>query len=369
MKLVDRTYDTTTSTGTGSLTLAGVSRPSFQAFSNGKVYYTITDGTNWECGIGSVSGTTLSRSVLLSSSTGSAISFGAGTKTVYIQPLAACFDSLDLITPPYYKGFETWDASYYGSGVDGDVVISSGTTTLTTSKAYRNLTLSGGTLYANGFLVAVSGTLLLTGGSLSANGDNASGTTAGSGVTAGGTGATAAGTAVVPGNVGTTVAVGAGGSGGDSHTIAGGSVTLLNVPPAICALLTQPYGGAGGAGGSSGGTASGAGGNGGGGGGGGGVLVIAASRVIVQSGTISANGGNGAAGGAGGADTNGGNGGGGGGGGAVYVVTDNYVGTHPAATGGTGGAGGAIGTGSSAAGTAGTAGSSGRVIIYKNSYY
>jgi len=69
----DRVKETTTSTGTGTITLAGAIQ-GYQSFSvvgdGNTTYYTITDGTNWEVGIGTytASGTTLSRDTILESS-------------------------------------------------------------------------------------------------------------------------------------------------------------------------------------------------------------------------------------------------------------------------------------------------------------
>jgi hypothetical protein len=84
----DRVQETSSTTGTGTLTLSGAVS-GFQTFSsaigNGNTtYYSITDGTNWEVGIGTVAAGTLSRDTVLSSSTGTAISFGAGVKTVFV---------------------------------------------------------------------------------------------------------------------------------------------------------------------------------------------------------------------------------------------------------------------------------------------
>ena len=85
----DRVKETTTTTGTGTLTLAGA-ETGFQAFSvigdGNKTFYTITDGTSWEVGIGTYtsSGTTLSRDTILeSSNAGSAVNWGAGSKDVF----------------------------------------------------------------------------------------------------------------------------------------------------------------------------------------------------------------------------------------------------------------------------------------------
>ena len=90
--LADRVKETTTTTGTGTVTLAGASAgyQSFSAVGNGNTtYYTIAaqTGTEWEVGIGTYtsSGTTLSRTTVLSSSnSGSLVNFSAGTKDVFV---------------------------------------------------------------------------------------------------------------------------------------------------------------------------------------------------------------------------------------------------------------------------------------------
>lgn len=88
----DRVQETSTTTGTGTFTLAGASTgfQSFSAIGNGNTtYYTIAaqGGSQWEVGIGTYtsSGTTLSRDTVLSSSTGgSKVDFTAGTKNVFV---------------------------------------------------------------------------------------------------------------------------------------------------------------------------------------------------------------------------------------------------------------------------------------------
>jgi hypothetical protein len=88
--LADRVQETTTTTGTGTVTLAGAVSgfQSFSAIGDGNsTYYTITNGTDWEVGIGTYtsSGTTLSRTTVLSSSnSGSLVSFSAGSKNVFV---------------------------------------------------------------------------------------------------------------------------------------------------------------------------------------------------------------------------------------------------------------------------------------------
>jgi len=90
--LADRVRETTTTTGTGTVTLLGAFTgfQSFAVIGNGNsTYYTIADqgGANWEVGIGTYtsSGTTLARTTVLSSSNaGSLVNFPAGVKDVFV---------------------------------------------------------------------------------------------------------------------------------------------------------------------------------------------------------------------------------------------------------------------------------------------
>jgi hypothetical protein len=88
--LADRVLETTTTTGSGTITLAGA-EPGYQSFAvvgNGnETYYTIAGDTEWEVGIGTYtsSGTTLSRDTVLSSSdSGNKVTFSAGVKKVFV---------------------------------------------------------------------------------------------------------------------------------------------------------------------------------------------------------------------------------------------------------------------------------------------
>ena len=90
--LADRVKETSTTTGTGTFTLAGAvdGFQTFAAIGDGNTtFYTIAlqGGTEWEVGIGTYtsSGTTLARDTILSSSnSGSAVDFSAGTKDVFV---------------------------------------------------------------------------------------------------------------------------------------------------------------------------------------------------------------------------------------------------------------------------------------------
>jgi hypothetical protein len=90
--LKDRVKETSTTAGTGTLTLAGAVSgfQSFSAVGNGNTtYYAIVDATTgaWEVGLGTytASGTTLSRDTVLSSSNGgSLVTFAANAKDVFV---------------------------------------------------------------------------------------------------------------------------------------------------------------------------------------------------------------------------------------------------------------------------------------------
>ena len=105
----DRVRETSTTTGTGTITLAGAVL-GFQSFSvigdGNTTYYTIVEATagEWEVGVGTytLSGTTLQRNQVLESSSGGAlINFASNTKDVFVTyPAEKSFtdDSmLDLI--------------------------------------------------------------------------------------------------------------------------------------------------------------------------------------------------------------------------------------------------------------------------------
>ena len=125
----DRVKETTTTEGTGTVTLAGASAGfrSFADIGNGnETYYCISGGSQFEVGIGTytASGTTLSRDMVLSNSSGTQptkINFSAGSKDVFV-------------TYPSEK------AIYEDAGNN---VVVNGTTALLTDASRGNITING----------------------------------------------------------------------------------------------------------------------------------------------------------------------------------------------------------------------------------
>jgi hypothetical protein len=120
--LKDRVAETTTTTGTGTLTLLGA-KTGYQSFSAigdaNTCFYCIAHQTlsEWEVGIGTYtsSGTTLSRdTILASSNSGSLVSFSSGTKDVFVCSPA------NYGSPFIYK-----DATNPGVGAANETIFSS----------------------------------------------------------------------------------------------------------------------------------------------------------------------------------------------------------------------------------------------------
>ena len=128
--LADRVKETTTTTGTGTITLDGAST-GFQSFSvigNGNTtYYTIAgQGTSeWEVGIGTYtsSGTTLSRDTVLASSAGAPTktTFSAGTKDVFVTYTAARSVNVDGTSIDTFGMGATQGDILYASATDNFV--------------------------------------------------------------------------------------------------------------------------------------------------------------------------------------------------------------------------------------------------------
>lgn len=102
----DRVKDSSTTTGTGAITLSGTPATGYQTFATAfsigaKVPYCIADqsGANWEVGLGTLTAsTTLSRDTVLAGASGFGVlvNFGAGTKDVFVTMPAEWADNAGL---------------------------------------------------------------------------------------------------------------------------------------------------------------------------------------------------------------------------------------------------------------------------------
>jgi hypothetical protein len=108
MRIADRVKDTSTTTGTGSLTLSGTAPTGFQdfntAFGTSEPFpYVIEGGAEWEVGIGYLSAsTTLVRDTVFQSSNADAlVNFSAGTKNVFCAPSTRTLDATRLFDLQY----------------------------------------------------------------------------------------------------------------------------------------------------------------------------------------------------------------------------------------------------------------------------
>ena len=98
--IADRVREQTTTTGTGTYTLAGavLGHQAFSAVGDGNTtYYLCTDGTDWEVGTGTytLSGTTLARTTIhASSNSDAAVDWSAGTKNIFAVHPAVSIQAL-----------------------------------------------------------------------------------------------------------------------------------------------------------------------------------------------------------------------------------------------------------------------------------
>ena len=160
--LASRVRETTTTTGTGSITLAGAVT-GYQTFASGiglnnQTYYTIADqsGNNWEVGSGTVTSGVLSRDTIYASSNSNAlVNFTAGTKDVFCDyPAYSAVAQKDVGTNAnqiplnQYLGTMAWQDAKA-------VQIAGGTATLTSlastsAKITNDATISGVTVGTGG---------------------------------------------------------------------------------------------------------------------------------------------------------------------------------------------------------------------------
>ena len=242
----DRVKDTSTTTGTGNITVSGSAPFGYRTFSTvlsvaDTFYYAIQGQSTaeWEVGLGTYASTNqfARTTVLASSASGSAVSFSSGTKNVFIT-LAATrtlqlgpSDTLTAGSVPYGTGSAL---AYTAAGTSGQFLKSNGAgaptwVTVSGTGTVTSVDVSGGTtgLTTSGGPVTTSGTITIAGTLAYGNG---------------GTGGTAAPTAgTIPYGTGTALAYSAAGTSGQVLTSGGagaptwttvtgtGTVTSVNV--------------------------------------------------------------------------------------------------------------------------------------------
>jgi hypothetical protein len=155
--VADRVQETTTTTGSGTITLAGAEAgfQSFAAIGNGNsTYYTIVGTTEWEVGIGTytASGTTLSRDTVLASSSGGAkVTLSAGSKNVFCDYPAG---------KAVYQQPTSGDVVVSGVVTSGNGVIINGTTisaNATIGTGYNGFSVGTITISSGATLTIASG--------------------------------------------------------------------------------------------------------------------------------------------------------------------------------------------------------------------
>jgi hypothetical protein len=169
----DRVQETSTTSGTGTLTLAGAV-PGFQTFSssigNGNTtFYTIYDNVAqvWEVGIGTVGAGTLSRDTVLSNSSGgtSPLTLAGNSSSVfctYPAEKSVNLNALGNVSPLGTISSGTWQGSTIGVAYGGTgVTTSSGANSVVLRDADQNITVNR-VNQANTNTTAAGGTTALT---------------------------------------------------------------------------------------------------------------------------------------------------------------------------------------------------------------
>jgi hypothetical protein len=156
--LGDRIQETSTSVGTGTITLAGAitGYQSFAVVGNtNTTYYTIADqsGSNWEVGIGTyyLANTSLARTTILASSNANAVvTFGAGTKSVFVTYPAEKAVYLDAGNVTTITNFASSNVLITGGTISGsNITIPAANVTGLGTMATQNanaIAVTGGTL-------------------------------------------------------------------------------------------------------------------------------------------------------------------------------------------------------------------------------
>ena len=239
--IADRVQETTTTTGTGTITLAGAVTgfQSFAAVGNGNTtHYCITSGTAWEVGIGTYStiGPTLARTTILASSAAGAAITLAGTSVVFCTYPAGKSFGLDQTLGLTNGGTGASSAPAAQAALMGftTTATAGGTTTLTnTSSVYQVFT---GTLAQT---ITLPSTATLTTGWFFHICNNSTGTLTVQTSTAVSLGTVPSGATVMVSCVDTTVNTAAAWEWGytDFSTITGTGAAVLATSPTVTDLL------------------------------------------------------------------------------------------------------------------------------------
>jgi hypothetical protein len=178
-KTADKIQESSTTTGTGALTLVGatVGHKAFSAIcSNGDVcYYSIDGGAEWEVGLGTWStGNLLTRTTVIASSTGSAVAFSAGSKIVSLTGpaskvlqqdgsgninLSAAGGGLNLARSSIVQNATTMDLFALSNIIDGtgSAVVLAAIVNATQAGAIRSFYPIAGTTITNNAMFSVDG--------------------------------------------------------------------------------------------------------------------------------------------------------------------------------------------------------------------
>jgi hypothetical protein len=150
LTISDRIKETSSTTGTGTYTLAGAVT-GFETFTanlsnSDTTYYCCTDNTDFEVGLGTftTSGTTLARTTILASSnSNNAVSWGAGTRTVFCTLPAAKTIILDASGNTTIGGVVTIGSQLIMPDVtSAKILVADGT-------SYQEVAVSGDVTIAN----------------------------------------------------------------------------------------------------------------------------------------------------------------------------------------------------------------------------
>jgi hypothetical protein len=168
----DRVQETTATTGTGTITLAGavVGFQSFAVVGDGNTtYYCIVNGDNWEVGIGtySTTGPTLARTTVLSNYLGTTVAINlSGSSNVFVtypSEKSVNLNAAGNVTPLGTISSGTWQGSTVGVAYGGTgVTASSGPNSVVLRDANGNITGVNNVEVGITFTTASGGTTNLT---------------------------------------------------------------------------------------------------------------------------------------------------------------------------------------------------------------